>query len=142
MTQLADIYQDLYDFGAIMIAEYKQLPCGTDAAVVEVDGRYGIFYDLNQIDTIAKERAAAAHEWGHIVTGATYTAGATTAVIQKAERRATIAQIKKLLPADELEAAMKDGYETTWALADYFQVPEGLIRGAVDYYTGPCGIVF
>lgn len=141
MTQLADIYQELYDLGAVMIAEYKPLPCGTDAAIVEVEGQYGIFYDLNMIDTIAKERAAA-HEWAHIVTGSTYTAGATPAVIQRAELRATTAQIKKLLPAEELRAAMQNGYESTWALAELFQVPEDLIRGAVDYYTGPCGMTF
>ena len=27
-------------------------------------------------------------------------------------------------------------------LAEYFEVPEDLIQQAVDYYTGPCGLVF
>lgn len=142
MLKLAEIYEDLYNLGAVLIAEYKRLPAETDACVVAADGMYGVFFDLDKLDTVAKERAAASHEWAHIVTGATYTIGATPCVIQAAERRATRAQIKKLLPFSEMRAAMKAGYTELYQLAEYFEVPEDLIQQAVEYYTGPCGLSF
>ena len=142
MPKLSEIYEDLYNLGAVLIAEYAPLPTGADACVVEADGLYGVFFDLNQLDTISKERAAASHEWAHIATGATYTMGATPSVVQAAERRATRAQIKKLLPFPEMRAAMEGGYTEPYQLAEHFEVPEDLIQQAVDYYTGPCGLSF
>lgn len=142
MPKLAELYEDLYNLGAVLVAEYAPLPGDADATVVEADGRYGVFYDLNLIDSMAKERVAAAHEWAHIATGATYTLGATPAMVQAAERKATRAQIKKLLPFEEMRAAMDAGYTEVWELAEYFEVPEEFIRQAIDYYTGPCGLSF
>ena len=49
---------------------------------------------------------------------------------------------KKLLPFSEMRAAMEDGYTELYQLAEYFEVPEDLIRQAVEYYTGPCGLSF
>lgn len=37
---------------------------------------------------------------------------------------------------------MKSGYREVWELAEYFEVPEDLIRQAIEYYTGPCGLSF
>lgn len=142
MQELAELYKDLYDLGAVLVAEYAPLPGDADATVVEADGRYGIFFDLNLIDTFAKEKVAAGHEWAHISTGATYTLGATQAVIQAAERRATRAQIKKLLPFEEMRTAIHSGYTESYELAEYFDVTEDLIRQAIEYYTGPCGLRF
>ena len=142
MPQFSQIYEELHDLGAILIAEYRPLPCDTDAAVIEVNGRYGIFFDLTKINSLAKERAAASHEWAHIATGATYTVGATRAMIQRAELRASKAQIKKLLPFEELRAAIKDGRTELNELADLFDVPADLMQEAICYYTGPCGLKF
>lgn len=142
MPKLAELYEALYDLGAVLVAEYAPLPGKADAAVVEADGLYGVFYDLNLINSMAKERVAAAHEWAHIITGATYTLGATPAMIQAAERKATRAQIEKLLPFDEMRAAMDAGCTETWELADRFEVTEEFVREAIDYYTGPCGLSF
>ena len=142
MPKLAELYEDLYALGAVLVAEYAPLPGNADATVVGADGLYGVFYDLNLIDSMAKEKVAAAHEWAHIATGATYTLGATASMIQAAERKATRAQIKKLLPFEEMRAAMDGGYTEPHELADYFEVTEDLIREAIAYYTGPCGLSF
>lgn len=142
MPKLAELYEDLYDLGAVLVAEYAPLPGDADAAVVEADGQYGVFYDLNLIDSMAKEKVAAAHEWAHISSGATYTLGATPAMIQAAERKAIRAQIKKLLPFEEMRAAMEDGHTEPWELAEYFEVTEDFVLEAIGYYTGPCGLSF
>ena len=142
MTQLCDIYQQMHEEGTVMIARYKPLPCEADAAVIDLGGQYGIFYDLSKLDTLAKEKSAAFHEWAHLHTGAMYRAGATASVIQRAEHRARIAQIRKMLPAEELRAAMEYGHTTVWELAEYFSVPEDDIRDAIEYYTCNCGIEF
>jgi hypothetical protein len=37
---------------------------------------------------------------------------------------------------------MREGDREVWQLAEKFDVSEDLIRQAVDYYTGPCGLSF
>lgn len=44
MPKLSEIYEDLYNLGAVLIAEYAPLPTGADACVVEADGLYGVFF--------------------------------------------------------------------------------------------------
>lgn len=142
MKKLAKIYEELYDMDVILFAGHRRLPDDTDAMVIEWNDSYGIFYDLNQIDTPEKELLAASHEWAHIVTGATYTMGATPAMIQRAELRASRAQIKKLLSFEELSEAIHLGYTEPFALADHLELPEQIVRQAIDYYTGSCGLSF
>ncbi len=63
-------------------------------------------------------------------------------MIQAAEWKATRAQIKKLLPFEEMRAAMNAGYTEVWELSEYFDVTEDMVRRAIVYYTGPCGLNF
>ena len=58
------------------------------------------------------------------------------------EQRADRWAIKKLLPFEEMKAAITQGNTEIYELADYFTLPEDLIRQAIDYYTGPCGLSF
>ena len=53
------------------------------------------------------------------------------------------AQIKKLLPFDDMKAAIVGGICTNdFELAEYFEVTVELVESAVEYYTGHLGLSF
>lgn len=139
MEKLTTIYKDLFD-SDVLIFDYR-IPF-SDAAVIEVDGIYGIFVDTEQFRTAADETVAVAHEAGHIFTGSTYKLASPYSVIQKHENTANKWAIKKLLPFDEMKRAMDNGLTTKYELADFFEVTEDFVQMAFDYYTGPCGLSF
>lgn len=91
--------------------------------------------DQGVITTNASERVHLAHELGHCKTGAFYNRWATCDIRQKHENRADKWAIKKLIPKDELDAAVADGYTEMWELAEYFGVTEGFMRKAAHWYT-------
>lgn len=142
MEKLTELYNELLNMGVDVFSGSYHLSGSCDSTVIQINDWFGVFLDIERIRAPIQELEAVAHEWAHITTGATYTVGATNAVIQRAEMRATRAQIKKLLPFDEMRAAMEAGYTERYELAEYFEVPEDLIQQAVDYYTGPCGLSF
>lgn len=142
MEKLTRLYNELSDMGVSLFSGRYAFDGEYDALVVAKDSLLGMFLDIDRIRTVRQELVAVGHEWAHIATGATYTMGATPAMIQAAERKATRAQIKKLLPFDEMRAAMDAGYTEVWELAERFEVTEDFVQEAVDYYTGPCGLSF
>lgn len=142
MEKLTEIYNDLSAMGAYLFSGNYAFEDGYDSAVVDIGGYTGIFLDIEKIRTLSAELAAVSHEWAHIVTGTTHSHDAPVRLIAWGETKATRAQIKKLLPYEEMRAAMKSGYREVWELAEYFEVPEDLIRQAIEYYTGPCGLSF
>lgn len=139
MEKLTELYCDLFNSGVLMF-DYR-LPF-SDAAIIEIDGCYGLFIDTSQITSIAEELVTIAHEAGHIFTGSTYKLASPYSVIQKHENTANKWAIKKLLPFDEMKRAMDNGLTTKYELADFFEVTEDFVQMAFDYYTGPCGLSF
>lgn len=93
------------------------------------DGFIGIDNDLKG----AGETVCLAHELGHCMTGAFYSVTAPMLDRVRAERKADKWAIKKLVPADELERAMKCHY--LFEVAEIFGVTEDFIRKAVKYYA-------
>lgn len=130
------------DAGVLVASGSYHLKGECDSVIVSDGSHYGIFLDIDKIRTIAHEKEAVAHEWAHWISGATYTFDAPPAVRQKAEVQADRRQIKKLLPFDEMRAAMQNGITEVWELAEFFNVSESLITDAVEFYTGPCGLKF
>lgn len=74
-----------------------------------------------------------AHEVGHCATGAFYTEN-TLELRSRMEYRANKWAIKKLIPRDELEEAVKSGYTEVWQLAELFCVTEDMMRFAMWIY--------
>ena len=87
-----------------------------------------------RIPTLAEEKVKLAHELGHCETGAFYNRYAARDVRQKHENRANKWAYKKLVPEDELKQAILQGYREPWELAEYFDLPEAFLRGALKYY--------
>ena len=134
MERITDIYRELHDDGDYMFD--CRIPFA-DAAVVEVDGTYGLFVDTEKLGTLAEENVAVAHEAGHILTRSTHKLSSPYEVIGQHEARADKWAIKRLIPKDELDEAVKDGCTEAWELAERFDVTEPFMRKAVRWYT--CG---
>lgn len=106
------------------------------------DGTCAIAMDPTKLVSTADETWKLAHELGHCETGSFYNKYAPLDERGRNERRAEHWAIRHVLPFDELARAITSGMHQIWELAEYFMVPEALIREAVDYYTGPCGLTF
>ena len=130
-TQGYDVYWFTFDT--------DQVPCVT---IPLPDGSCAIGLDPGQFRSLADECYKLGHELGHCETGSYYTRSDFVRERARAELRADRWTIKKLLPFDEMETAMALGHIEIYELAEYFTLPEDLIRRAIDYYTGPCGLSF
>ncbi len=97
-------------------------------------GGYGIAIDPWRLRSTADENVKLAHELGHCETGCFYNSYSSFDVRGKSERRANKWAIKKLIPKDELDKAVRRGSTEVWELAEEFGVTEDFMRMAVNYY--------
>ena len=134
MDKLTEVYNDLHNAGVMMFSCPMHFSSDTAAVTIEVNGDYGIFLDTDLITTEAEENAAVAHEAGHIFTGSTHPLCSPFQIVQQHENRADKWAIKKLIPKNELDAAVSAGHTEIWDLAEYFDLPEHFIRKAVHFY--------
>lgn len=142
MEKLIEIYNELEREGAYLFSGTYNLPEDCDAATIKLNGKFGVFLDIDKIRTLAQEKEAVSHEWAHICEDATYHMDAPADVKRQAEVRANRAQIKKVLPWSELCQAVYDGCDTPYLLSERFDLSEEFIQSAIDYYIGPCGYHF
>ncbi len=103
-------------------------------STMDSDGQCYIALDPHRIASTADEKTKLAHELGHCVTGAFYNVYSPCDIRQRHENRADKWAIKKLIPEDELEEAVRSGCTELWELAEYFDVTEDFMRKAVSWY--------
>ncbi len=108
-------------------------------SVRNADGSCAIAIDPWHLGTVAEEKSKLGHELGHCESGSFYNEFAALDVRQKHENRANRWAYKKLVPEDELKEAVRKGYQEPWELAEYFDVTEPFLRGALDYYRMTAG---
>ena len=84
------------------------------------NGICAIAIDPWKTHTVAEENVRLAHELGHCETGSFYNLYSPCDIQQKHENRADRWAIRKLIPKDELEAAVSSGCTEPWELADFF----------------------
>lgn len=138
MKPLFDLYAELHNEGACLFDRPLPFSAGAKSAVVEVDGAYGVFLDVDRLQDSAEETVLVAHECGHIKTGATHRVASPLDLVCRHEERANRWAIRRLLPKDDLEAALRDGCTEPWQLAERFGVTVEFVRRALDYYA-VCG---
>lgn len=97
------------------------------------DGTIAI--DTDKISTRTEEKEVLAHELAHIETESFYNVYSDCDIKSKQERRAEAHAIKKLIPQNELEKAIKKGKTALWELAEEFEVSCHLMKKAVEYYN-------
>lgn len=132
MSTLSAVYNDVRSENILLIP----YPIGfTDAATLEMEGRYAIFLDFDQFPTVADYTAALAHEMGHCATGATHKVSSPYDLVSRHEYRANRWAYERYLPFSQLQSLMAQGYTEPWQLAEITDLPESLIRQAITYYT-------
>lgn len=111
------------------------LPETQSMSVMSQSGNCYIGMDTKVIRSEREERMHLAHELGHCVQGAFYNPYAIADIRKKHEKRADKWAIRRLIPQDEWNDALKDGYTEVWELAEYFDVSEDFIRKAHELYS-------
>ena len=111
------------------------LPETQSMSVMSQSGNCYIGMDTNVIRSEREERMHLAHELGHCIRGAFYNPYAIADIRKKHENRADKWAIRRLIPKDEWNDALKDGYTEVWELAEYFDVSEDFIRKAHELYS-------
>ena len=127
---------DLYAYAENRNIDVDWIPMrrATSLSVPLGDG-YAIALDPWKLGSLAQETVCLAHELGHCETGSFYNRFAKLDVRQRHENRADKWAIRRLVPEDDLDAAMADGCDTIPALADRFGVTEPFMRKAVCWYA-------
>ena len=105
------------------------------ACTVEMDGRYGIFMDFGNIHTGAEELVAVAHEGGHVSTGSTHRVSSPYDLVAKHEYKADKWAVRRLISAEELDAAVAEGCTDIYSLAEHFNVTVPFMKKAVCLHT-------
>ena len=109
-------------------------------SMMDPEGQCYVAIDPWRLGSLAEERTKLGHELGHCETGSFYNEYAPLDVRQKHENHANRWAYKKLIPEDELKKALRHGYREPWELAEYFDVTEPFLRGALDYYRMAAGL--
>lgn len=133
MTNLVGLYQ-IADEDNIMVDCYA-LKYNPSISIMNSDGNCFIAIDPMQLLSDTDEKMKLAHELGHCETGAFYNINTSLQNRGQCEHRADVWAIKKLIPKDELNEAVKNGHNELWELAEYFDVPEPFVKKAIDYYN-------
>lgn len=123
------------------IAEKKDIPIipfqlpETGSLCVQNGGLCYIGIDEKLLVTEPDKKVHLGHELGHCCTGSFYNRYAARDVRKKHENRANRWAIETLIPEDELDNAVADGYTNIYELAEHFDVTEEFMRMAVCWYT-------
>lgn len=97
------------------------------------DGDCAIILDCKRIKRKSDLITYLAHELGHCETMSFYNENSLE-TRPRMEYRANKWAIKKLIPKDEMEEAMEQGYEELWELSEYFDVSEDMVKFAFWVY--------
>lgn len=133
MTDLKGLYQVAED-------EHIDVDCfGLSSrealSIMDEDGACHIAVNPFKLTSYADEKTKLAHELGHCLTGSFYNRFACCDIRQKQEKRADRWAVLRLIPEEELDEAVAEGYDSLWALAEHFGVTEDFMRKAVCFYT-------
>lgn len=93
------------------------------------------FVALDRDISGADERVCLAHELGHCETMSFYNIYSPFDIREKHERRANLWAINRLIPKQKYKAAIKQGYDNIYSLAEYFDVTVSFMQKVVDYYN-------
>lgn len=107
------------------------LPLTQSVSVMDEELNCYIGLDYSLIQSKAEEKYKLAHEIGHCIRGAFYNRHSKLDLISKHEYSADKWACDTLLPKDDMQEAFELGYVEVWQLAEYFDVPEELIKKAL-----------
>ena len=132
MKQLADLY-DVAKTHAISVYCFKMNETES-LAIIANDGQCCIAIDPFQLHDSLDEKMKLAHELGHCISGAFYTALSPLATWERCEARANRKATQLLITKDDIEDAASEGIHELWELAERFGLPEDTVAAAIEYY--------
>lgn len=140
MLSLVGLYQRA-EHNGISVDDF---PLKKRAALAVLDNIGGchIAIDRRRLENRADEKYKLAHEMGHCVTGALYSRNVPFETIERCEERANRWAIENCLPLDEIKIAMRAGLTEAWQLAEWYDLPEGFVHKALQYYSEAKGVDF
>lgn len=133
MTDLLELYRIAAEHGVTV--DCFELGKREALSFMDTDGECYIAIDPFRLQSPQDERMKLAHEMGHCCTGSFYNQYAACDVRQKHENCANKWAIKKLIPEEELDDAVENGYTDISSLAEHFEVTEDFMRMAMCWYT-------
>lgn len=137
MSALNDLYQTAKNDG---VGVYSY-PIGFDAAVsIQDESCKAIFFDFSLLPTIKDLNWAAAHENGHLSTGAYHKLSSPYQLWQQSEHKANRWVFERYLSPEHFKEAFRAGYTEPYQLAEWFNMPELQVLKAVYYWTQTRGI--
>ena len=122
----ADAHGITVDWILFKHAESLSAPIG-DSCVIAIDP--------SKVGSSVDEKMKLAHELGHCETASFYSPHDDLYTRQRFENRADNWAIKLLVPAEELERALSDGYTEVWELAERFSVSENFVKKALIFHS-------
>lgn len=129
--------QALYDYAKqhnIEVLPFPMIENGSMSIMTD-NGSCYIGMDSSVKDNGILELTHLGHEIGHCETGSFYSIHTAVDSRQRHENRADKWAIKKLIPIDDLDSAIGNGYTELWELAEHFGVTEQFMQKAVCYYV-------
>ena len=133
MKPLQEIYRFVEQKN--IVVDHFALHSREALSVMDEEGTCFIAIDPKKLTGESDERTKLSHEVGHCITGAFYNVYSNYDCRQRHENKADKWAVKKLIPVDELDAAVADGHTEIWELAEQFGVTEDFMRKAVCYYV-------
>ena len=133
MKPLAELYR--YAQQENIAVDLFPLESRQALSIMDEAGQCYVALDPRQLTSEADERAKLAHELGHCATGAFYNRYSDFDSRQKHENKADKWAICQVVTEEELDDAVAEGRVTLWELAEYFGIPESLMKKAVCWYT-------
>lgn len=133
MITLQDLHQMAEEMNIPI--DYFSMKKREALAIMDSDGNCAIAINPHKIKSAQDERCKTGHEMGHCCTGAFYNEYSDFDCRKKHENKADKWMIHQFIPVDALDDAVAVGYTELWQLADFFDVPEEIVKKAVCYYT-------
>ena len=123
------------DCPADIVAMAAKYPSGRKiVGILNFDEIDTSFYYSERKKRVYTKLECFAHEIGHCMEDAFYSAEDTYTVRCKQEARAEKWAIKYVIPFDDLCQAVKKGNTELWELAEYFDVSESFVKQAIQFY--------
>lgn len=132
MFELCDFY-DFCEQHDVDIIPYYNAP--SEGATVRDGEYYAIFLDIAKIRSTRVLKGVCCHETGHVATGALHKVSSPYELVERSEYRANRWVAQNHLTEQQFREAFAMGYTELWQLADYFDLPEDVIKTAFSYWV-------
>lgn len=139
MFELSDFY-DYCEKHDVDIIPYYNAP--SEGATIRDGDYYAIFLDIAKIRSTRVLKGVCCHETGHVATGALHKVSSPYELVERSEYRANRWVAQNYLTEQQFREAFAGGYTDPWQLADYFDLPEDVIRTALSYWINSRGVDF